>query len=42
MLARGYDGTARTLYLYKVGMLEVAFLFLLSVVPLAARLLSRG
>lgn len=42
MLARGYDGTARTLYLYKVGTLEVAFLFLLSVVPLAARLLSRG
>jgi len=40
MLARGYDGGLRTLYLYEPGVMELGFLSLVALFPLAARLLA--
>ncbi|MDI6873467.1 cobalt ECF transporter T component CbiQ [Candidatus Solincola sp.] len=40
MLARGYGGRVRALYLYEFGILEVGFAALVSLFPLAARLLA--
>ena len=42
MLARGYDGEIRSLYPYAFGTPEVAFLCLVVLTPLGARLLSSG
>jgi len=39
MLARGYDGGARVLYLHQFGVMEAGFLALITLVPLAARLM---
>jgi cobalt/nickel transport system permease protein len=39
MLARGYDGGVRTVYLYDMGVMELGFLALAIMVPLAARLM---
>lgn len=39
MLARGYDGGLRTLYLYEPGILEAGFTALVVLVPVAARLI---
>ncbi|MBC7247952.1 MAG: cobalt ECF transporter T component CbiQ [Actinobacteria bacterium] len=40
MLARGYDGGLRTLYLYEPGVMELGFASLAALFPLAARLLA--
>lgn len=42
MLARGYDGGARTVYLYGFGATEVGFVALAALFPLAARLVVGG
>jgi cobalt/nickel transport system permease protein len=39
MLARGYDGGVRTVYLYDMGVMELGFMSLVIMVPLAARLM---
>jgi cobalt/nickel transport system permease protein len=39
MLARGYDGGVRTIYLYDFGVMEVGFTALVTLFPLAARLI---
>lgn len=39
MLARGYDGGTRALYLYEPGILEVGFAALVILVPVATRIL---
>lgn len=38
MLARGYDGGVRTIYLYDFGVMELGFVALVTLFPLAARL----
>lgn len=38
MLARGYDGEVHALYLHRLGVMEVGFLALITLVPLAVRL----
>lgn len=40
MLARGYGGEVRTLYLYNFGVMELGFAALAIMVPVAARLLA--
>ncbi len=40
MLARGYGGEVRTLYLYEFGPLEIGFTVLVTLFPVTARLLS--
>ncbi|MBC7230680.1 MAG: cobalt ECF transporter T component CbiQ [Actinobacteria bacterium] len=40
MLARGYDGKTRTVYLYALGAMEVGFVSMLVLFPLGARLIS--
>ena len=42
MLARGYDGGLRTIYLYDFGAVELGFVALVTLFPLAARLLAVG
>lgn len=42
MLARGYDGDVKTLYPYTFGTADMAFLCLMVLVPLGARLLAAG
>jgi cobalt/nickel transport system permease protein len=39
MLARGYDGGVRTIYLYDFGVMEIGFVVLVTLFPLAARLI---
>ncbi|NPV59414.1 MAG: cobalt ECF transporter T component CbiQ [Actinobacteria bacterium] len=40
MLARGYGGGTHTIYLYEFGAMEVGFMVMLVLFPLAARLIS--
>ncbi len=42
MLARGYDGGVRTVYLYDFGVMEWGFVALIALFPLAARLVVSG
>ena len=42
MLARGYDGGVRTVYLYDFGVMELGFTALAVLFPLAARLIVGG
>ncbi len=42
MLARGYDGGVRTIYLYEFGAMELGFLALAALFPLAVRLVAGG
>jgi cobalt/nickel transport system permease protein len=42
MLARGYDGGVRTIYLYDFGVMELGFTALVILFPLAARLIVGG
>ncbi|MBN2026589.1 MAG: cobalt ECF transporter T component CbiQ [Actinobacteria bacterium] len=42
MLARGYDGGVRTIYLYDFGAVELGFVALVTLFPLAARLIVGG
>jgi cobalt/nickel transport system permease protein len=42
MLARGYDGEVRTVYLYDFGVVELGFVALVILFPLAARLVAGG
>jgi len=39
MLARGYDGGVHTIYLYDFGVMEIGFVVLVTLFPLAARLI---
>ncbi len=40
MLARGYDGVTKAIYLHQFGVMELGFVALLIMVPLAARLMA--
>jgi hypothetical protein len=40
MLARGYEGGVRTMYMYEPGAMEVGFLALVIMAPLAARIMA--